>query len=466
MNEQYNTKHVELYEPFPFSDNSLRNDREKVYGQIYVDEVTYWDNGESGRIKVSISLVNYKMLNMEYEAIEEDKAGDTPLFFYEFIGKKTFDKDTKNFENPILNITKLNFISGGIDKQLFAFRIIQLGNDEEENLSVIRQYEKQLSFVGSLLFSASPILSHKVIIIVEDSAEKDNKEVYDKLKKTYDTWDSNIEKHCIKDMDVIRQEISKFFSNSVCQCVSIFNVGQANCCYCEFQNKKLFFDIGVSRSSEELNSQLVSSALDEIIKKDVDGVILSHWDLDHILGVCYNQKCLNQKIWFVPDFTNLYKVPRLSIKRLCNYLIKNGKSEICMINTTYSNKTLYDRNGISIYMGEPKAANGINKMNNGGLILRLENNKNILLPGDCENSIIPNDAVKGFYDYYLISHHGSYMSDPRVRSKNGIAYISSGSITGHCIPDNGIVDKYKKVGFQYVHNTKNLKSNNKYLVKL
>ena len=58
------------------------------------------------------------------------------------------------------------------------------------------------------------------------------------------------------------------------------------------------------------------------------------------------------------------------------------------------------------------------------------------------------------------------MSDPRVRSKNGIAYISSGSITGHCIPDNGIVDKYKKVGFQYVHNTKNLKSNNKYLVKL
>lgn len=449
------------YMPYPFYENKSQKSYNRVYGQIYLDEITYWGENDGGTIKISVSLVNEKMLDREYEALDMP---NTPLFFYEFTGEATF--------NHPREIAKYKLLKGWEFNDYYVLKIVNIDELERNEDFILNEYKEEVAFIGEVMFSASPILSHKAILIVEDSVKNKDKKVYKKLKLTYDTWTNEIKNKCIYDRNKITAELNGLLGNNlVCRSVDIYNVGQANCCYCDLDSVKLFFDIGVTRSAKDRELPLVNNAISEIATLDVDAVVLSHWDLDHILGVCYNKKCLKKKIWIAPDFEKLYSVPRISIKRLCNYLLKNGKSKLMLVDTTEITKRLYQSSNkaISIYMGEPKAAYGINKMNNGGLILKLQNSKNILLPGDCENSIIPFEAVHTEYDNVLISHHGSVMSNPRMMGKKGKknrAYISCGNRAGNCKLDDELEQKYKDISFGIIHKTQNLKKKNKYTIVL
>lgn len=465
---QLEAEHLKKFQPFPFVKNTENGGNDRVYGQIYLDELVYWGEDGGGQMKVSASLVNEQMLNMEYEARERE---NTPLFFYEFQGEKTFSSN--------LQMTKANIrYFQGEQNNFYILRIIDVEALDDNAERILENYAGRMTFEGEITFSASPVLSHKVVIVVEDTVEKADKAAYEKLNKTYDTWNTTIKKKCIYDNNVISAELYKLFDNTVKSCeVRIYNVGQANCCYCDLTTKKIFFDIGVARSSKSLEMPLIKSAVQEISTLDADAVILSHWDLDHILGVCYNQKCMEGKIWVVPDFKKLYSHPMISIKRVCNYLIKNGKSKLLMVDTSVANKLLFvSRNGaVTIYRGEPKASCGVNKKNNGGLLLKLNNSKNIFMPGDCENRRIPKAAVKTRYDYVIVPHHGAVMSRPtlcaklgkkKTKKKTTTAYISCGVITGNCSLDSDIADKYKKNKFGKVQYTEHLKKHNKYSVKL
>jgi len=452
MEERYEIKHLEKFMPYPFIDKGNSESDNRIYGQIYLDEITFFGEGynEGGKLRISASLVNKVMIDMEYEAMESQ---NPPLFFYEFTGEATFN-DLRELAKHKLRLGKF--------EGLYKFRIIDI-EDSDADLEIIReQFRNRVMFMGEITFSASPIVTHKVILVVEERTDGKDEEAYRKLIATYDKWDATRRSQCVYDEKKIQDELNNLFGNKVvCRNVYIYNVGQANCCYCDLDTKKLFFDIGVTRSSKEIKNSLIQKAITEISKLDTDAVVLSHWDLDHILGVCYNQKCLSDKIWLVPDFEKLYSVPRLSIKRLCNYLLMTGKSKVLMVDTSVANKSLFvsSNKAVAFYKGTPKAAYGINKMNNGGLIMKLQNSKNILLPGDCENSVIPLDVAGKEYDNVIVPHHGSVMSDPKVKGKKGkknAAYICCGNVTGHCIMDSQIVDKYNANGFERVHKTKNL----------
>lgn len=463
MKENYEIKHLEKFMPYPFIDNGNGEQDNQVYGQIYLEEISYFADKEGVRVRISASLSNEVMIAMEYEAIEFETNNkyEAPLFFYEFEGEATFEDKAE--------LAKYILLYGGIDTY-YKFRIIDMGAPDID-IELIREKYKVL-FSGQITFSASPILTHKVSIVVDRMQDEKDKNALKMLQAVYDNWDKTIKNKCVYDKIEIQKKLDDLFGNNlVSRNVSIYNVGQANCCYCDFDTKKIFFDIGVTRSSVDRQSTLVSKAINEISKLDVDAVVLSHWDLDHILGVCYNQKCLYDKIWIVPDFEKLYSSPRASIKRLCNYLLKNGKSELLMIDTTDVDKELFvsSNSSVAIYMGTPKAAHGINKMNNGGLIMKLQNRRNILLPGDCENTIIPLNVAGVEYDIVVVPHHGSIMSDPKVKGKTGkrnIAYICCGNVTGNCIMDSEIVDKYNANGFDTVHRTKNLKRESKFKIRL
>lgn len=463
MKEKYDEEHLEKYNPFPFRKNAKYADNDRVYGQIYLEEIVYWGEKDGGKIKISASLVNKQMLDMEYETRESE---DTPLFFYEFRGEMTFNSE--------LEMIKRGFVyyPESLKSDFYIVRIIDLETSDENIKEAMREQHQRIAFEGEITFSASPVLSHRVIIVIEDSVEKKDKEAFKKLNDTYKVWDNNIKEKCVYDKKKILSELDRLFDNNVKSYETrIYNVGQANCCYCDLTTKNIFFDIGVTRSSDDIQTSTVQSAVKEISMLDVDAVILSHWDLDHILGVCYNRNCLNKKIWIVPDFEKMYSKPRISIKRVCNYLIKNGKSKLLMVDTSEKNKLLFEscNKAVTIYMGELKASYGVNKMNNGGLLLKLENKKNILLPGDCENQVIPKAAVVNQYDNVLVPHHGAVMSAPTLCGKKGkknTAYISCGEITGNCNLDNKINGKYKANGFTCVRKTKKLTKYNKYSVRL
>lgn len=451
MKAKDEAKNVEKFKAYPFCNNQIEYGNDRVFGQIYLDEISHWGYNEGGTIKISASLVNEVMVNMEYEALETH---ETPLFFYEFVGEATFNDDSE--------LRKYEWIFK--EPRFSRIRIMDIDDFN------VNEYKEKTMFVGEISFSASPILTRKGIIIVEEVCE-DDEEIFKKMRKTYNTWDKERRDQCITDIKEIQTELDSLFGNEVkCKSVRIYNVGQANCCFCDLDDKKVFFDIGVTRSSADIKSSLVSEAIEEISGLDVDAVVLSHWDLDHILGVCYNQKCLLNKIWVVPDFEKLYVHPRLSIKRVCNYLLKNGNSKLLMVNTEENNKELFvsKNNAVAIYMGTPKAANGINKMNNGGLIMRLQNSRNILLPGDCENSVMPFDD-EFECDNVVVPHHGSFMSDPKVKGKNGKknkAYICCGKTRGNVTLDPDIVNKYHAKGFGSVQKTENLRKECKFSIWL
>lgn len=459
--ENYEAEHIEKYNPFPFVKNAGCDNNDRVYGQIYLDEWVYWGEEEGGKIRISASLVNEQMLNMEYEARERE---DTPLFFYEFQGEMTY--------NSYQELLDKSLYWRENREDFYIIKIIDIETSGEDVKEIMAEYNDNISFEGEITFSASPVLSHRAVIVIEDSAKRADKKAYKKLIETYKDWNNNIKAKCVYDEKKILSELDRLFDDTVkCQEVRIYNVGQANCCYCDLTTKQIFFDIGVTRSGEDIQDAIVQSAVKEISTLDVDAVILSHWDLDHILGVCYNQNCLKKKIWIVPDFEKMYSTPRISIKRVCNYLIKNGNSKLFMVDTDKTNKLLFEscNKSVTIYRGDLKASYGVNKMNNGGLLLKLENKQNILMPGDCENRVILNVTGNNQYDNVLVPHHGAEMSDPTLYGKTGksnTAYISCGKITGNCNLDSNITQKYIKNGFNYVHKTKNLTRNNKYCVRL
>ena len=466
MDHYYEEEHLRKYEPYPFIKESGEENNKRVFGVLGIEEIKVWDDGDSAQIHVNVSLFNKRMLDEEYEALESK---ENPLFFYEFSGELTSDV-RKEYVLGRDNYYDLRDIFGFrpyFDRRYLVFRIIDLEDQE----GAIEIQGDHLTFIGDLLFSASPVLVRKVGIVLEDVLIKGTAEER-KLNAIFSKWNDEIKKSCIRDDAMIKSELNYFFSPSeICTSINLYNVGQTNCCYCDLGHKKMFFDIGVTRSSEDLKAPLIDSALTEISKLDIDAVMLSHWDMDHILGVCYNQKCLNNKLWIVPDFDHLYYYPPVAVRRVCNYLLKVGRSKVLMLNTCQSNKQYFASHNdqVSIYLGEPKAANGINKANNGGLLMGLQNRRTILLPGDCENSMIPNAAVAKQYDYVVVPHHGSVMSGPRMKADprgRRTAYICDGKITGNFSPDFSIVQKYHRAGFHRVHATKNLKINNKYVISL
>ncbi len=104
MKEEYETQleaeHLKKFQPFPFVKNTQNGGNDRVYGQIYLDELVYWGKDDGGQIRVSASLVNERMLNMEYEAGDRE---DTPLFFYEFQGERTFSSNPQMTKTIIRN---------------------------------------------------------------------------------------------------------------------------------------------------------------------------------------------------------------------------------------------------------------------------------------------------------------------------------------------------------------------------
>lgn len=428
---------------------------ENLYGQVIIE----------GK-HLNVSLTNKRLLEMEINSVEEDKF--FPLYFYEFSSTNIiYLKDGFRHEQ------ESSFYSVRITDEDYSNYI----NDDErnrrnnDNYQNYRRYDERderpevlAIAVGDVFFSASPVLSkhRKTIVISYGNREADNY-----LVRLFDVWRNRVYQRTIRDRTTIESKIQSMYSSVFPKQIEvrIFNVGQANCCYADFGDRRAFFDIGITSYSSDIES---SESITDAITKEipflkVDDVFVSHWDMDHILGVTINTDCLKNKTWIGPDMKMLYEKARkqlsISLIRLLNYLIVVGKSDVMLIDTSDYNKILYDGDILSVYLGTPCVShNKINVLNNGGIIIKLNNNENLLLPGDCDNDIFPPEIYRDEYDHVLIPHHGSIMGDPRVSARKKIvgskAYISVGKKTGHFRKDTKIDGKYQARGFNVVRTTR------------
>lgn len=438
---------------------SFDSKKKEAYGQIRIIEGR-WDGDKQVELRAEISLINSDMLRLELEYAEENPL----LYFYEFLGTAEVSLDKHYIPNMPFYFGDRNRFYGMVKVTIYAEDEFER-NQNEDSLNETNR----ICFRGELLFAMSPAIAKGSVIVIEDTAED-----FKDLKRLYDIYSDEIEKNSIVSNNEIEGELDKIFNARVDKAkIDIYNVAQANFINCIFNNKKnVLFDVGVTRSKSDRESRAVQASLHVISNIFVDGIILSHWDLDHILGIAYTHDSAKNCTWIAPDFRNLYdpnKYP-LSVLRLCNFLIKNGKGCLCLVDTSQSKKQFYVSRGgnISIWLGDPKPSHGINRANNGGLLLKVENTKSILLTGDCENSIHPVNSYSSGLDYIVIPHHGSHMSPPKAKGKrDAVAYVSYGKKRGHCTLDCNLSAEYKKHNFKKIYRTRKLnRTNIKYTVIL
>lgn len=420
-------------------------EKKESYGQIRVIE-SRWDGEKQVEIKAEISLINADMLRLELEYAVENPL----LYFYEFFGEAKINLDNFYYYRPYL------FYDYEWWNESYGMTKVTIYTEEEFERNQNGD-NGQICFYGELFFATSPAIAKKSVIVIEGIA--DDKELY----RLYNTYNDEIERNSIVSNNEIINKLDEIFNEKIREAkIDIYNVAQANFINCILNNKKnVLFDVGVSRFKCDRESKEVQAALNEISKLLINGIILSHWDLDHILGIAYTHDTAKDCTWIAPDFRKLYDAKKhpLSVLRLCNFLIKNGKGCLCLIDTSQINKQFFSsKDGkINLWLGEPKSSNGINRANNGGLLLKFENLKSILLTGDCENSIHPKGIYSSNLDYIVIPHHGSIMTLPKAKGKKGsTAYVSYGKKRGHCNLDSNLRKKYKRKNFTNLCRTKML----------
>lgn len=178
--------------------------------------------------------------------------------------------------------------------------------------------------------------------------------------------------------------------------VNVYNVGQGNCnALVNSENiPLLYFDVGGGAGANSFtfpaNFRLCHS-LDP-------SVILSHWDLDHIINAVYDTRLLNTK-WLVPV---QHSISNTAIQ-IATALLRRGNL-ICW-NSTLGNELSFFNNFIA-----KCSARRTNK-NSSGLALFVDyaDNQYALLPGDATFKYIPNVNSRKLIGM-VASHHGAKSS--------------------------------------------------------
>lgn len=409
--------------------------------------------------ELNFSLINEGVVELDsiFNESDEIKINNTyKPFFYEFSG---YCKSWGDLKKLLLYYTESEY---GYFTCFLDFSE-EANYDRNDIIAVVD---------GNVLFSASPIEEKAgKLVIRHNSTTIDPKFMHvldDSIYKCITRPINKSRKAFLKD-SIDSLKLSFEPQNAI-----IYNVGQGSNVSIELNGKKhIFFDIGLTKSGLERNQSETKSAIKEYNKIKPEMVILSHWDMDHILGVAYANNSIYDAVWIVPDLWGLmkytyrrkgvlkFKYVSDSAKRLLKYLdFKNG-GKLFIIDESWTNDCIYSSKNekMCIWTGRRHNAYGINgakepyninEANNFGLIMSFRNKKNLLLPGDCEYSIIPSDIWKEEYEYLVASHHCSKMSKiPLVKSaSNKKAILSYGVANTYGHPNKQHIRELSNIGYE------------------
>lgn len=337
---------------------------------------------------------------------------------------------------------------------------------------------EQAKGIDSLtVFSASPFrFARNTIDFVLDGLTKEETNEINQLKQMCETlysWQglSDIVLHNQEDID---NHISSFSgcpeSNQKKPFVGslkIYNVGQANCAYIRNDNNlyTMMIDIGADKrfirrkiihESDALaeNGKMIERNYRYIGNTHPKVIILTHWDMDHLLGVCLLDKESFQATWIAPDVAENNRMA-LFLKRLILYLYQSHS--LLMIGKEFNGEKVWSNDFISIYKGITgiRGRSSKSKKNNDqGMIVTIKNE--IIFPGDCAYLAWPRelDISRHTYQYLIVPHHGGEVGDIPDNlmkeddlKRNKCAIFSYGYLNqyNHPYPShaNKIVQKYK-----------------------
>lgn len=480
---------------------NLMNDDWLLENEAEFNRMSFWtrhiiskNQGDVFPIEFKASLVNEQVVEMDSLLSQEYNPNNNLMkqykpYFFEFSG---YAKSKLEGWNLFRNIIKINEQMKETDKRKqkdneesvlieenhqFAYQclvVISDNIDENESLYENDNIEVLATIKGNILFSASPIIEKKGKLIVTKNkgllADVDFQKVIDDS-----VYSCNVVPKKVADQADVVKIIENIVKESVPERLFAFNVGQANCISIALDNgKNIFFDIGLTKNDIERKNLDIKKAISEYGKIEPDLIILSHWDLDHILGIPYADSAIWNSHWVVPDLWGLqnytykkngkikYKYLSDSAKRLLKFLAWKHPDKIVIIDEEWKEQCIYsDTSGkFKLWCGKRVTTCGYNAKkkkycitcaNNFGLIITTRgNNKTALLAGDCDYKIIPNEIWKENFDYVVVPHHGSRISKvlPKAANDDSIAVLSYGIMNTYGHPDNQHIVELDKNGFE------------------
>lgn len=407
---------MDKIQPYPFYYNASK----KVFIKIIkIPEIDYGDikgneNKNPDKIDelIEISLINKNMLDYDNLVLGNDVSEYIYRpYFYEFYIKLTSITDDKLLTLLIKN--QGIWLEGRFENKYIP--------NNEDTFTVL----------GDIFFSASPFQIERTYLTITDT--KVPPEINQKLLSTYDVSSAIVSPGTPRErkMNSILDNItfSKDFNTR------FYNVGQGNCVYIKTSTRKrILFDIGYSKiGSLDWSDPKIIKSKHAISHMRPHLNILSHWDLDHILGIAFAQDSMFTHPWVAPNLNELTKTTA-SAARLAKYLC--AKNQLYLIDKAFLNSLVYTSpyHNFNIYRGKGigntgKPNYGLNQANNYGLIIELNGMKRMLLPGDCEYTMFPQTLYfsSKVYDYLMVPHHCSRM--PLVSfmaSSLRYAFVSAG----------------------------------------
>ena len=411
-----NKKHVlksALVECLPVDTNELIYNETEVYAYI---------NKTDGDL-LDISIITESLLEYDKKMLTKDNCANYKPYFLEFFCDAGQNESVKKL----------------VHKYTGKWIEAKLQNcTDEDNPDVIN---------GTLLISMSPFKRRRKGLIYNEN-ELDAEKIK-QLEEKYKIDHNSILLKNEEDANYTKlRECLNIHSLSDNYKIRVYNVGQGNCIYLRDSSskeitKRVLFDIGVTITQDvDIEAIKLRAASLSQIKPDI--MILSHWDLDHLLGVYLVEEKSYADIWIAPDYEE--RKINQSIKRLTKYLCLNGK--LSLIGDYFQGKIVYNSEILQIYKGKIKekgysAKNQI--ANNHGLMLLLKNKHGVdILPGDCEYDMWPDaifSEICGKINLVVPHHCGEMettkMEDICKKTNPSNAIISVGDNTyGHPNPEH------------------------------
>lgn len=354
---------MDLYErlaPFP--------GRGKVYGTV----TQAVDLGEEF-FEIRLDLINHRMIefdnryiyNPERGIMESNPKENLYVYFAELIvDQETFSHKFANlrpddvYEYEIIDMYEYNEAEDEKDLAWVYF--------STSSISVRGYYIKQIEKVYSIPFTI-PAFKHNPI-------------------DTIGNVKLNLDLVFSKPMEI----------NEYCA----HNVGQGSCNTLRFDRDfRMFFDIGISKyTRKDRLYYKYQMAFSRFNYKKYKVVILSHWDVDHYLGLCQDTTGeILKKTWIVPE-----DGMGTNINRIAYIIDTYGK--LVRISNSLSG-FIYSCGNFQLYKG-----NGSNK-NDAGLILAIDSPKaKLIAMGDASYSHAPFlNPIYPYLDYLIVPHHGADM---------------------------------------------------------
>lgn len=214
--------------------------------------------------------------------------------------------------------------------------------------------------------------------------------------------------------DVIQRILSDIWKNEKINTIDCYNLGKGNADYIHGYSSSMLYDIGYSyreypKRKGKYNYYRACNAIRHV---HPSCVLLSHWDMDHILGCVYAKQRIFDVPWIAPSLMNEgTKKYSINAYRLARYLyFLNNLYLVDCLRGPLQIANVYTKDGvICLYLGGGNDAK-ISAANRQGLYIEIySRNIHIVLSGDVPYKCMMHQLWDCNIDYLHVPHHCSDM---------------------------------------------------------